>query len=326
MPAYTNAVARPRSDLNVAIVQGRSQDYIWDQIFPLHGSEDREWMMPKLAAVDTEAARIINSLIAEQNQEAEEFTMSIDSTTGEMDIRKIACKIPDEEEMQWNAYFSVEGHAAFRIGQMLDTTDEYLAATALFNETTFGAATNSAVAYTEANIATISLIADIAAATERVRAKLQKPDTVVIPRIVFNRVRRATTVRDYVTGSNNPSSGITPAQLADALAEYGVKRVLIGGAYRATQASNSNTLATTAIWSSNFIWVGEAGASFSGVVEGIDGVMGCGGYMYWKKIGQRAVDTFRYEIKDCNVVRGKACGGPVVLNANAGTLIATQYS
>lgn len=326
MPAYTNATQRPRSDLQLAIMGGRKQQYIGKMIFPEYGTDDRRWMIAKLAAVDTEAARIINHLLAEQGQQAEEFTMSVDSTTGEINVRKIKCAIPDEVDKEWSAYFKLENHAAYRIGEMFDTTDEYLAAAALFNETTFGAATNSAVAYTEANIATISLIADIAAATERVRAKLQNPNTVVIPRVVFNRVRRATPVTNYVTGQVNPSSGVTPAQLAASLEEYGITQVLIGGAYRATQASNSNTLATSAIWSSSYIWVGEAGQSFNGTVEGIDTVLGVGGYIYWNDMGLREVQTYRNEDADQNVVRGKATGSPVVLNELCGTLIATQYS
>lgn len=327
MAIYTSATAAPREELSFAIVEGASlnKQLIWDKIFPPLGLNARTAHLPKLAVAAGELMRIITDLTA-PGADIPRMTATIGDFTLNPAIRKQEIGIPVEDSLTYEKLFSLEVFWSTQLGQkMLSLTLEYLAAQALFNTTTFGSATNSSVAYTGGNLATISLIADIVAALNRVRDQGEEPDTVVIPTQVMERAAQSTAVANQIIGTIGAITEVTPTALESALRRMGFDvSVLIGRAQYNSAAKGSKTLSR--VWGTSYIWVGRRGYKNDTTEEGIPIIDGVGGTAYWTVYGLMVGESYRDEPHEQQVVRGKTSGNPVVLNANCGTLIATQYA
>jgi hypothetical protein len=327
MPFQTSAALAPRQELSYAIMEGASlnKSLIWDQVLPPLPLTQRTAHLPKLTFAATELARIITDVNA-PGADIPRISAGLSDFTLNVAIRKMEIGIPVEAEMDYAKLFSLEAFWSKHLGnKYLSLTLEYLVAQAIFNTTNFGAATNSGVAYTVANIDTISLIADLVAALNRVRDAGEEPDTVVIPAQVWERCAQSKLVSNFVIGQLGAISEITTTTLETALRRLGFEvKVLIGRAQYNSAAKGSKTL--TRVWANTYIWVGRAGYKNDTTDDGIPIIDGVGCTAYWSQYGLMIGEAYLDQPKEQNVVRGKLSGNPTIFNANAGTLIATQYS
>jgi hypothetical protein len=324
---YDNSTAIPREELSAVLVQGRgiNESNIGLQVLPAYGVNRRSAHLVQLTIAAAELLRIMDKIV-EPGGDIERITMTFGDATVTLAIRKEEVQIPDEVELDYADYFSVEALGS-QIGEdKLELTHEYLVANAIFNTTNFGSATNSAVAYTNANLATISLVADIYAAIEAVRQKGEEPNAVIIPSLVYQRVRQATLVVNFVRGYLQAQFEVTANTLQKAFADEGIEYVLVGRS-RYNAAAKGATPSFTKIWPNTYIWVGRISPSFSAEDNGIETISGVGATLYWEPYGGLfQVETYRHEPQESNIVRAKTSGVPYIANPNAGTLIATQYS
>lgn len=343
MPAYSNSTAVPRNEIAAAIVQGSSLNAgnIWPQVLPAYGVNKRTSHIIKATVQGIQAGRILtDKYITEPGANIERMNMTIGDDTFTVVIRKREVKIPDEVEMDYAGYFSIEALASRTGAVNLDLTNEYLVANAIFNTTNFGSATNSSVAYTVANLATSNPIADIFASIERVRDKGEQPNTIIIPTLVWQRIRQMTLVKGAVMSVNGFSpvqtAGVTTDALLAVFQPEGIEKILIGRS-RYNTAVDGATPSYTKMWANTYIWVGRTGPSFiGGNREGVAAdfqnlatVEGAGAMVYWEDYTPTsgwAVETYRDEAVESNIVRTKTSAAPYIANGNAGDLIATQYS
>jgi hypothetical protein len=194
-----------------------------------------------------------------------------------------------------------------------------------FNETNYGSATNSATAYTIANIATFDIGLDIDAAKGRLLGKGESDQalSVVMSHDVFVRARASTKLQNRLRGIGVASDTILNIDEQAVAEALGVKEVLVGKNYYDT-AAEGLAFASGAVWSNTYLWVGRLGSA------GSPASMLNGGAQYtmnWSEYGP-VLGVFEYEEPQSNatIIRASQHVTEKVVNANAGTLIASQYS
>jgi hypothetical protein len=178
-----------------------------------------------------------------------------------------------EEVFEWDSYQTVEYGHEKRIDdtvlkQMRDFFDaqmvtakfcmnklmldyEVEAANALLNPNTF-TATSAGTAYTEANLETMDVPADINALIESLTLVGEEPNTMVLSLPLFNRIKRSKKLQTYLYGHMNTTLGgsnITNQTIADA---FGIANVIVA------KKSHDNAIKgktnVVPVWNSNYIW------------------------------------------------------------------------
>ena len=218
-------------------------------------------------------------------------------------------------------YFDAESTAAKHVMQQVMLGHEIRSAAAIFNTTNFGAGTNSAVAYTEANIATIDFPQDVFAAVERLHNNAESPNTIVMSSTVFNRLRRATLTQNFIRGNRPTDStlNVTPSALASAFAEQGIEQILVGRA-RKNGAKKGQAYSAENVWNNTYCWIGK-------VASGDFSNQGAGRTLTWNKEGGLWVtESYREEAIRSDVMRVRQNTAEKIIDGAAGTLLTTQYS
>lgn len=329
----------------MAIVEGEGavENLIGEKILPPFPINRRTAHIIKATLADTQALRVIDDakFIHAPGTKFERITAKFGDDTMTVTLRGQEVVIPNETELDYAGYLNVEQFFMARFGQTAALTKEKLIAGAVFNTSNLGSATNSTVAYTAANLATISFIADVIASTRRVKAKGELADTVVMSGPVFERIRQATLVQGYVAGTLRPGMDVTLNTIQMALAEYGIKQVLIGDSYY-NNAADGATPSLSQIWSNTYIAVVASGktTTMAGGV-GVPILGGIGANVYWEGYangtpsiannalpfsGGNFVESYPDLTIDSMICRVKMSQLPYIGNARAADLIATQYS
>jgi len=360
MPVFDVSTVLPRQELALAIVEGEGAigGLIGDQLLPDFPINRRTAHLIKATLQDTQALRHIAApkYVRAPGTNFERVVAKLGDDTFTVTLRGVEIVVPNEVQLDYAGYADLEAFYAARFGQEFSgLTKEYLIAAQIFSTSNFGSATNSTVAYTEANIATISLIADLVASSRRVKAKGEPPPyTAVMSGIVFERVRRATTVQGFVVGTLRAGQEATHNMIEQSVQEFGIKNILVGDVYY-NAAADQATPSLTAIWSNTYIWVGRPGlAKGVGLPQepnpekdvsgglGVPILGGIGVNAFWENWSANGMPTDEgetmsfdggnyvesyYERKiDSQVLRLKMSSTPYIGNTRAGDLIATQYS
>jgi len=331
MPAYTNATARPRQELSAVIREGQGLNKlnIHSKILPALPVNKRTVHLVKAKVANMQLARIMDDFfLTAPGANVERMTATLDDDSFTVAIRKREIQIPDETEMDYSDYLSLEAIFSQQGAEAVELTTEYLTALAIQNATTFGAGTNSIVAYTSANLATIDFVGDVMAATERGYDKAEIYDTIVLSRQVFNRVRQSTLLKSHVVSQLGKGYEVNESNLQIAFADLGIRKVLIGSSIY-NSAADGATPSMSRVWNNTYVWVGATGVSASTNVDGISTIQGVGVNAYWDAYTPNdgyGVDSYREEKTESNIIRAKTSKAPYIANANAGTLITTQYS
>lgn len=335
MPVYTNATALPRQELASVIREGQGINKlnIHSKILPPLAVNKRTVHLVKAKIANMQLARIMDDFfLTAPGANIERMVAHLDDDSFNILIRKREIQIPDEIEMDYRDYLSMEGIFSQQAGEAVELTTEYLTAAAIQNATNFGAGTNSIAAYTLANIATIDFYNDVVAATERGYNVGEVYDTVVMSRQVFNRIRQATLLKNYVVSQLGKGYEVNESNLQLAFSDIGIKKILVGASIynnAANGVAQSQSVPMTRIWNNTYVWVGSTGDTASQSEDGIATIQGVGVNAFWDTYtpaGGYGVDTYREEKTESNIVRGKTSKAPYIANANCGTLITTQYS
>lgn len=324
---YMNPTALPRQELQAVLIQGRgiNSQNIWKQILPEYPVTKLNGHLINMTIQGAELMRIVDKII-QPGQRPERLTMTFGDQSYTIALRKEEVVVPDEVEKEYDDYFSTEAVYSQVANDKLELTVEYLTAAQIFNTTNFGAATNSAVAYTAANLGTISFIADVYAAIEVVRNQGEEPNTIIIPDLVYQRIRQASLVVAFVRGQLAAQSEVNTNTIQKAFEDEGIEKVLISRSRYNTAAPNATAPSFTKIYPTTYIWVGRTGEKFVAEEGGIATIEGTGALLYWDEFGLIQIQSYRDEPVMSNIVRGLLAGVPYIANTNSGTLIGTQYS
>lgn len=323
---YMNPTALPRQELQAVLIQGRgiNKQNIWKDILPPYPVTKLNGHLINMTIQGAELMRIIDKII-QPGAKPERITLTFGDQSYTISLRKEETQIPDEVEKEFDDYFSTEAVASQIASDKLELTIEYLTAAQIFNTTNY-TNTNSAVAYTVANLATISFIADVYAAIELVRQQGEEPNTIVIPDLVYQRIRQASLVVAFVRGQLAAQQEVNTNTIQKAFEDEGIEKVLISRSRYNTAAPNAASPSFTKIYPVTYIWVGRTGDSFIEEEAGISTISGTGANLYWDEFGLTQIMTYRDEPVMSNIVRALMAVVPYIANTNAGTLIITQYS
>lgn len=222
-------------------------------------------------------------------------------------------------------FFPAMTVAAERAMRVLQLEHEIRVAAMTFSTTNYGSATNSGTAYTIANIATFDVGLDVDVAKSRLLSKGESDEnlTVVMSRDVLNRLRASTKLQNRLRGIGVASDTILSVDASAVAEALGVSQVLVGkNSY--DSAAEGLDFSSSNIWSDTYLWVGRLGTS------GAPASMLTGGAQYtlnWSQFGP-PFGIFEYAEPQTKsvVVCAEQHLTEKVVNANAGTLIATQYS
>lgn len=319
---YPNTGATIRHDLNTVVMEASGADdfYIGPTLFPFYGVETKSGIYPKLTKAITELLKP-GSTDRERGGSYGRVKRAWTNDTYDTQDRGLEETVDDTDARDVARFFAAESIAAKCVLRAIKLAEEIRVAAATFNTTTFGSATNSAVAYTEANIATIDFPQDLQAAFERIYDNAERPDTIVLSPAVYNRLRRSTLLKSFIVGLNIPAANITPNTIQQAFAAEGISQVLVGRArYDSAAKKATQTYTAATVWSNTYVWVGKVGSG-----DPYNG--GMGRTLGWNaEGGQYVTETYREEAIRSDVVRVRQNTIEKVIDASCGTLIATQYS
>jgi hypothetical protein len=311
-----------RADINIKVEEaaGAEDMLIGLRAMPALGVDSKSGTYPKIQIA---AGELLTQGATERTPGGSYGEASRQWTSDTYDCvdRGLEEPVDDSTARDLARFFNVEVATARWVMRNMLLAHEVRVAAAIINATTFGAGTNSTVAYTEANIATISFVADVLAAIERVRNNGTNPDTIIMSSTVYNRIRRGTLVTNFVSGSVGKGSEVTSSTLAQAFGDEGIRQVLVGKA-RYNSAKKGQAHSATNVWGNTYVWVGKCNPAAQTPQDG-----GAGFTFYWNAEGGLFVsETYRDEKRRSNMVRVRQNTTEKVTDATSGTLITTQYS
>jgi hypothetical protein len=230
--------------------------------------------------------------------------------------------VDDVVQADVSRFFNAEVLAAKLCQRKLLLAHELRAASTIFNNSTF-TATNSSVAYTIANIATMNVALDVELAIDRLLGLGESRDNlrVVMSNQVWLRAKASTLFQNRMRGAGISNDTFLNASEQAAAEVFGVREVVIGRASYDT-APEGVAYSGAQVWSNAFIWVGSVSESGGGYFGG-----GAGFTLAWSEYGPvTGVFTYRDEAIKSNILRASQHVTEKIVNANAGQLINTQYS
>ena len=316
---YQNAVAAPRDELADYVMESVTADgmFIGAELLPPMPLQLPTGHYPKITIATGDLMRAAQTNRAPGAAFARSQAAIAD---GSLSLLQYAeeIQIPDEQEMLYEDYFSIEQVYSNEGRNKILRLLEVLAETALFttSASTFDAVT-STVAYTTTNYSTLSFVADTISAIRRVKARGELPDTIVIPGLVWDVIRLGTLVQNFIAGANQPGAVVSPNTIQRAFEEYGIKKVYVADAYVNQSVANDNSIINP-IWPKTYVFIGKCspGALKAG---------GVGRTWFWEKEGPfMNVMTYRDEPKRSNIIRVLSTLQAAISNYRAGTLITTQ--
>jgi hypothetical protein len=319
---YPTSGTTIRADINAVVEEASQADsfFIGERACPPFAVDAKSGTYPKIQIA---AGELLSSAATERSTDGAygEITRGFTADTYDCVDRGLEERVDDVTQADLSRYFNYEATAAKLTLRNMKLAHEVRVAALLMATGTFTDAANSTVAYTEANIATISFIADVLAAIERVRNNGVNPNTIVLSSTVYNRVRRGTLVTNFVAGQVGKGASVTASTLAQALGDEGITQVLVGRA-RYNSAKKGQAKSMTNVWGNTYAWVGYVNPSPATLQDG-----GCAFTIVWNKEGGLWVsETYRDERRRSNMVRVRQNTTEKVVDAGAGTLITTQYS
>lgn len=313
-----------RADLNFLVEEafGAESMLIGSRVMPPMGVDAKSGTYPKLQIAK---GALLESVATERNTDGSYNEIRRQWTTDTYDCtdRGLEERVDDAAARDVARFFNAESVASRLTLRNVMQAHEVRVATAIMNATNFGAGTNSDVAYTVANKATISFVDDVLSAIRRVKANGARANSIVMSEAVFHRISTATLVKEFVRGSiqGNISLPINAANLAAAFAPYGISQVLIGDSVQNTAAKGQDK-STSGIWGNTYVWVGAVNAGAT------DPRMGGAGFtLVWNAEGGLFVtESYRDEKRRSSMVRVRQNTAEKITDATSGTLITTQYA
>lgn len=316
---YQNATAQPREELTDVVMESITTDEMFTglTLLPAVPMKLPTGHVPKILVG---SGNLMRAARKQRTPGAafDRWQSAIDAMNFSLAQVPEEILLPDEQSMIYEDYFAFEAFYAMEATNRLRRGHEIDSEVTIFDTAVF-ANTNSTVAYTVANKATMDFAGDVIAAIRAIKARGEMPNTIAIPGPVFDRVRLSTLMIAYVAGSVNPGASVTAANIQKAFADFGIKQVLVMDAYVNNSDGNNSDL-VEAIWPNTEVFVGniQGGELKAG---------GIGRTFFWDKEGPLFnIQTYRAEDRKSNVVRAIKTTQTAITNARAAQLINTQYA
>jgi hypothetical protein len=323
---YPTSGATIRADINGVVEEafGVEKNFIGQQVMPMVTVDAKSGTYPKIQIA---AGELLSAGSTVRTRGGSYGTIYRGWTTDTYDCvdRGLEEAVDDTDVKDLSSRFNLESFTARQVLRNMLTDYESRVATATVNATTFGAGTAPTAAYTAGNLATINFPLDVLAAIERVAdASGMSANTIIMSAAVLNRVKTSTLLQNFVRGgaaSSDAVMTINAASIANAFADNGITRVLVGKA-RYNTAKKGQAKSVSNIWGNTYIWVGYINPNPTNLFDA-----GMGATLVWNAEGGLFVsETYRKEEIRSNMVRVRQNTTEKVIDSTAGTLITTTYS
>jgi hypothetical protein len=320
--AYTNSQATPRSDIYALMMQAPmagNELFIGDKVFPVKGEDLKRGIYMKASLGNAELLN--GDAKPRANGDGyQRVNRKYDTDTFDAQEYGLESVIDDAYAAETERFFGLEVTEAMLLERSLRISYEVRIAAALMNATTF-TATAAGTAYTEANLATISLPADVAAAKLRLLKNGHIPNALVMSASVYERISRSTLLQNQVFGVVPKSAGqyLIPSD-ADIARALGVDQILVGRAPK-----NSNAKGQT--YSGSFIW-SDTYVAVAYIAGGEYTAGGVGRTIQWSKdtTGLFTPETYRSDERRSDILRVRQHTAEKVIDTTACELITTSFA
>lgn len=324
MPFNTSG-ATIRQDVNIVVQEAAAADsfFIGQRVLPPMPVDAKSGTYPKLQIGTGE---LLSNIATERSRGSSygNVVRAWTSDTYDCVDRGLEEAVDDVDARDLSRFFNYEATAAKLCLRNVQLAHEVRAAAAVFNTTNFGSATNSTVAYTNANLTTIDFPTDLVNAIERVNNNGAAANTIVMGSTVFARLVRSTLLVNWIRGTvagQVSGSPVNAANIAASFADFGIQNCYVGRA-RYNSAKKGATASMSTIWSTSYIWVGSVNPNAMTPQDG-----GAGFTLYWNQEGGLFVtESYRNEGVRSNMIRVRQNTAEKITDGTAGTLINPQYS
>lgn len=322
---YNTSDSVPRVDISTVLWEAVEQEkhFVGQMLVPIYDSATEVGRYPRFRVNETKLLKGSAKLVGTTKRGATgtypevERKFTWDSyQTEEYGLEE---RVDDVVAKRMTNFFDAEMVTGKLLGNMLMTDYEMECAAAMFNASTF-TATNSVVAYTEANIATVDVPRDANALLERLTLLGEAPNTVVMSLTIWNFIRRTPKLQTYMYGFLNVTQGgsqITPQMFSQV---FGVNLVI---AKKSVDVSPDGVAPSmTPIWGNDYIgFYNVQGGDFlnGGVSRTIVWDADSPGGLFTS-------EAYRNEPRRGNMLRVRSNRVIKILNAAAGQLVTTQYA
>lgn len=316
---YQNTVAQPREELTDVVMESITDDkmFIGTKVLPPAPLKLLTAHVPKITIAKGDLMRA-TSKRRSPGARFDRWQSAIDDLSIVLVQTPEELQIPDEQSLVYEDYFAFEQVYAKECTNRLQRGVELDISATVFDDTVFDAV-NGAVAYTAANLATMTPVEDILAAIRRVKGRGEVPNTLVFPGPVYDRVRVSADMKSFVAGSVNPGARVTQDTITMAFESHGITQTLVADAY-VNQSEPKKADMINLIWPTTYLGV------FS-CKEGQLLTGGIGRTFFWEKEGPLFnIQSYRDEPVKSNVIRALKTTLEGITNSRAGTLIGTQYA
>lgn len=289
-----------RGDIAQAVFEGRSNRqnlFIGAEVMPIYVADVRSGEYLKINLGQSEALNDDATKIAAGSaypRVSRKFVSDTFATT-EYGLEEV---LPDATQRDLARFLDVEVAVADMLLNQIQIGHEARVAALTYaaNGLTAISGTGSTAAYTEANITTFDLPADVAAGKLELAKYGVLPNTLVMSATLFERVRRSTKVQNQMFGvvATNSTRLLSEQEVAQAV---GVEKVLVGRAPK-------NTAAKGKTYAGGFIW----GDSYIALADTRGGEFAAGGFgrsILWGADSPVpfVAETYRDEARRSNVLR-----------------------
>lgn len=244
-----------RGDIAQAVYEGRSNKqnlFIGAEVMPIYVADVRSGEYLKINIGQSEAFNDDVTKIAAGSaypRVGRKFTSDTFATT-EYGLEEV---LPDATQRDLARFLDVEIAVADMLLTQIQIGHEARVAALAYaaNGITAISASGATSAYTEANITSFDLAADVAAGKLELAKYGVLPNTLVMSAVVFERVRRSTKVQNQMFGvvATNSTRLLSEQEVAQAV---GVEKVLVGRAPR-NSGKKGQSYSGAFIWGDNYI-------------------------------------------------------------------------
>ena len=289
-----------RGDIAQAVYEGRSNKanlFIGAQVMPIYVADVRSGEYLKINLGQSEALNDDATKIAAGSAypRVNRKFVSDTFTATEFGLEEI---LPDQTQRDLARFLDVEVAIADMLLSQITIGHEARVASATFAANGLSAisAAGATAAYTEANITSFDLPADVAAGKLELAKVGVLPNTLILSATLFERVRRSTKVQNQMFGvvATNSTRLLSEQEVAQAV---GVDQVLVGRAPK-------NSAAKGKAYSGSFIW-NDTYIALAHVVGGEFAAGGFGRSILWGADSPVpfVAETYRDEARRSNVLR-----------------------
>ncbi len=316
--ANPDAAAILRADINTVLLEAMAADqlFIGQRVFPVYESGAKDGQFPKF--------RLGKGELLNDDATVRTPTGAYGRVYRTYENDNFACLDRGLEELVDDSYkadvarfFDAEIVAGKQVLTQMMLSLEVRIAAEVMSATNF-TATAAAVAYTEANIATINFVKDVLDAKGRLEDKGVIANSIVVSRAVWDRVRRSTLLQNYVRG-NRPTDSTLLLRPDDVAGVFDLQQLLVGRAPK-NAAKKGQAYSSTPIWGNTYVWVGNIASG-----DFMNG--GAGRTIVWNRDSEIfTTETYRDERRRSDVVRVRHHTDEKVVDTTAGELITTSYA